>query len=95
MADIKRMVLDVLKPHDPTMLTMAEKVSDLDSVKGVNAILYEIDESVENIKLTIEGDSIDFDSLKAQVEELGGSIHSVDEAVCGEKIVEEVETPQG
>lgn len=95
MADIKRLVLDVLKPHEPGMLTMAEKISELESVEGVNAILYEIDEEVENIKLTIEGQSIDFDSVKSQIDELGGSVHSIDEAVCGEKKVEEVETPQG
>lgn len=95
MAKIRRLVLDVLKPHDPDMLTMAEKISELDSTEGVNAILYEIDDEVENVKLTIQGEDIEFKSVKKQIDELGGSVHSVDEAVCGEKTVDEIKTPQG
>ncbi len=95
MAKIRRLVLDVLKPHQPSILDMAEGITDLDSVSSVNAILYEVDEKVENIKMTIVGDSLDFDAIRDEIEDLGGSVHSVDEAVCGEEIVGEVKTPQG
>ncbi|MDY6789124.1 MAG: DUF211 domain-containing protein [Candidatus Nanohaloarchaea archaeon] len=95
MARIRRIVLDVLKPHEPKMLEMAEKISELNSVDSINATLYEVDESVENVKLTIQADNIDFGEVVSQIEELGGSIHSVDEAVCGEQLIGEVDTPQG
>lgn len=95
MAQIRRLVLDVLKPHQPSILDMAESIADLGSVSSVNAILYEVDEKVENIKVTIVGDSLDFEAIRDQIEDLGGSVHSVDEAVCGEEIVGEVKTPQG
>lgn len=94
MAAIRRMVLDVLKPHKPTIVEVAEAVSDTDGVKGANAILVEIDEEVQNIKMTIEGEDIEYEAVKDTIEELGGSIHSIDEIVCGETIVEESKTPQ-
>jgi hypothetical protein len=93
MSDIKRLVLDVLKPHKPSMLEMSQRLSDLDSVSGVNATMYEVDEEVENIKLTVRGEQLDYDSISSLIEDMGGSIHSVDEAVCGD-MVEESTTPQ-
>lgn len=88
------MVLDVLKPHKPTIVDVAERVSDADGVEGTNAILVEIDEEVQNIKITIEGADIEYGAVKAVIEEMGGSVHSIDEIVCGETIVEESKTPQ-
>ncbi len=94
MSEIKRLVLDVLKPHKPSMLEMSQRVSDHDSVKAVNASLYEVDEEVENIKMTVVGETIDYDAVRAVIEDMGGSVHSVDEAVCGDELVEESKTPQ-
>lgn len=93
MSDMKRLVLDVMKPHEPTMLEITERVSDLDSVGGVNASLYEVDEKVVNIKMTVVGESINFKEVESAVEDMGGSVHSVDEVVSGE-LVEESKTPQ-
>lgn len=94
MSDIKRLVLDVLKPHKPSMLEMSRRVSDQGSIIGVNASLYEVDEEVENIKMTLRGDAIEYDAVKSIIEDMGGSVHSVDEVVCGDELVEESKTPQ-
>ncbi len=94
MSAIRRMVLDILKPHKPTILTFADEIADSDGVAGVNAILVEIDEEVQNIKVTLEGEDIDYEVIRETIEDLGGSIHSIDEIVCGKRIVEESETPQ-
>lgn len=94
MAATRRVVIDILKPHDPSMREMAERLADLDGVSGVNAILVEIDEEVENIKATITGDDVGYEDVRSEVEAMGGSVHSVDEIVCGEEIVEESKTPQ-
>ena len=93
-APLRRVVLDLLKPHDPTTLEFARRIADADGVRGVNATVIEVDAEVENVKLTVEGDAIDFDAVEAVVAELGGSLHSVDQVACGERLVEESETPQ-
>lgn len=94
MAPIRRVVLDVLKPHQPTILELAQSVADSDGVRGVNAAVLEMDEKTQTVKLTIEGDDIDFTAVRGIIEELGGSVHSVDEIATGERLVEESRTPQ-
>lgn len=94
MAQIRQLVIDLLKPHDPPTLEFARELADIDGVDGVNAVLVEIDEDVENIKLTIEGDDVDFENIESTLERLGGTIHSVDQVACGNRLVEESETPQ-
>ncbi len=91
---IRRLVLDVLKPHNPSVVELSEALSHLEGVEGVNVIIYEIDQQVENAKIIVAGNSINFESIKKKLEELGATIHSVDEVAAGKRIVEEVETPQ-
>ncbi len=94
MAPIRRMVLDVLKPYEPSIVEFAQRAAGVDGVDGVNAILVEIDEEVQNIKITIVGADIDYGMVEDEIESMGGSIHSIDEIVCGEELVEESKTPQ-
>jgi hypothetical protein len=94
MAPIRRLVLDLLKPHRPTAIEFARDVSDLDGVAGANAVLVEVDEEVQNVKLTVEGEDVDFEAVEGVVDELGGSVHSIDQVACGERVIEESETPQ-
>ncbi len=91
---IRRLVLDVMKPHKPSIVDVALKLSKVSGVNGVNCILNEVDQETESIKVVIEGPNIDFDEVQETLESLGAVIHSIDVAVAGKKIVEDVETPQ-
>jgi hypothetical protein len=91
---IRRLILDVLKPHNPNLIELTEALSNLEGVEGVNAIVYEIDQQVENAKIIIAGNSIEFESVKKKLEEMGATIHSVDEVAAGKIVIEEVRTPQ-
>ncbi|MFX1535985.1 MAG: DUF211 domain-containing protein [Promethearchaeota archaeon] len=94
MVSIRRIVLDVQKPHDPPILLLAAELADINGVDGVNITIFEIDRKVENVKLTIEGPSIPYEIIKMHIEAQGGVIHSVDEVAAGKAIVEEVKTLQ-
>ncbi|NIO37906.1 hypothetical protein GTO27_09415 [Candidatus Bathyarchaeota archaeon] len=91
---IRRLVLDVLKPHNPSVVELSEALSELHGIEGVNIVIYEIDQEVENAKVIVAGNSIDFESIKNKLKEMGATIHSVDEVAAGKRIVEEVMTPQ-
>ncbi|MHC1593020.1 MAG: DUF211 domain-containing protein [Methermicoccaceae archaeon] len=93
-ATIKRIVLDVLKPHSPSILDVARALGNLDGVLGVNLSLYEVDQDTENIKITIEGDYIEYPTVEKILNEFGAVVHSIDEVAAGRKLVEEVETLQ-
>jgi uncharacterized protein len=92
MSQIRRLVLDVLKPHEPTNLEVASAIGDLQDVDGVNVSLYEVDQQTENVKITVEGTNVNYNQVLQTIENLGGVVHSVDEIIAGKKIVEEDET---
>ncbi|MFB6284611.1 MAG: DUF211 domain-containing protein [Halobacteria archaeon] len=94
MASLRRLVIDVLKPHDPPLDVFTEALAETKGVEGVNASLIESDEKVANVKFTLVGEDMEFDSIEDKVEEMSGSLHSTDEVVSGEVTVDEVRTPQ-
>jgi hypothetical protein len=94
MTGIKRLVLDVLKPHKPSILDLAQSISKLAHITGVNCSIQEVDTETETIKITVEGTNIDFGELESVIEDMGAVIHSIDEVAAGTKLVENVETLQ-
>jgi hypothetical protein len=93
-AGLRRLVLDVLKPHEPSNIVLARRLSEIENIDGVNLSLYEIDQNTENVKITIVGNDMDFEIIRRAIEDLGAVIHSIDEIVAGKRIVETVETEQ-
>ena len=91
---IRRLVLDVLKPMEPNIIEMAEIISRNDGVYAVNISMMEIDLKVENAKITIEGDNIVYEEMVEIIEDMGGSIHSIDEVVAGKMIIDDAATLQ-
>lgn len=89
MAPIKRLVLDVLKPHEPKIIEFTEQLCEVETITGVTSKLVEIEEDVRTIRVTIEGEDLDMEAIEAQITDLSGSIHSVDEISCGKEIVED------
>ena len=94
MGMIRRLVLDTLKPHDPTIIELAAKLSDLPGVEAVNISIYEMDRKVENAKITIEGHDLSFEKISAMITDSGGAIHSIDEVVAGKIIIDDANTLQ-
>ncbi|HYT00139.1 MAG TPA: DUF211 domain-containing protein [Thermoplasmata archaeon] len=94
MSDIKRIVLDVLKPHKPSLVEMSLRLSGLKGVDGVSLTLDEVDQETESVKVTLEGSSINYSSVEETLRELGAVIHSVDLVSSGKRLVEDVRTAQ-
>ena len=92
MSDLKRLVLDVLKPHNPSIIDVAQQLSILDGVSGVNISIKEVDQETETVKITIKGDSIDYELVEETIREAGAVIHSVDNVAAGKELVDELET---
>jgi hypothetical protein len=91
---VRRLVLDVLKLHDPSIVSFATALEQVNGVAAVNCTLVELDAKTENLKVVLEGSDMDFNLISKTITELHGSIHSVDQVVTGVRFVEAVETPQ-
>ena len=84
----------MLKPMEPNIIEMANSISTLSGVSAVNISIVEIDLKVENAKITIEGDDLNYIEVRDLIEDMGGSIHSIDEVVAGKMIIDDAATLQ-
>jgi len=87
---IRRIVLDVLKPHSPLLTELSLMLVRDARVSGVNISLKEVDQNTESITITLEGDDLNFNSISKVLENAGAVIHSIDQVVAGKSFVEEV-----
>jgi uncharacterized protein len=83
----RRVPLDALKPDDPSIVEMSQRLAELEGMDGVHISIYEVDRKVENANITIERSDLDFEIMVANVKDAGGTIHSVEEAVAGEEMI--------
>jgi len=60
-------------------------------VKGTNITVKEVDQNTESISITLEGNDLDYDTIKEILEQAGAVIHSIDQVIAGEQFVEDVE----
>jgi hypothetical protein len=79
MSSLKRIVLDVLKPHHPNALDFASAIADENSGCRVTVTVTEVDERTESTVVVIEGDDIPYQVIVGIITRLGGSVHSIDE----------------
>ena len=79
MAKLRRLVLDVLKPHQPGGVEFSLALADGLAGCGVKLQVEERDEKTESVTVEITGAVVDFEAVTARIAEMGGSVHSVDE----------------
>ncbi|EAR10047.1 DUF211 domain-containing protein [Reinekea blandensis] len=79
MIKLTRLVLDVLKPHQPNSYAFATRLAEVKPGLVVNLMVVEMDEHTHTIQLEIVGSDIPLDEIEDAINELGGSLHSIDE----------------
>lgn len=89
--NIRRLALDVDKAiNEPSVIDLANAVSSCSGVEGFNITVSEIDLETVGMDFTIEGQHLDYDELAKAIEKMGAVVHSIDQIVCGDRIVERV-----
>ena len=79
MPTLKRIVLDVLKPHQPNGLEFSRAVAGALVDCRVRLKVEGVDEKTESVVLEITGTNIDFEAVLEKIADIGGSVHSIDE----------------
>ncbi|MDH5259015.1 MAG: DUF211 domain-containing protein [Gammaproteobacteria bacterium] len=90
MSFLKRIVLDVLKPHQPTILEFASTIADLHINSRVKITVTEVDEKTETTVMIIEGDDLPYSAIEETINSLGASIHSIDEVDVSNNITNNI-----
>jgi hypothetical protein len=78
MTQVKRVVLDILKPHQPNVLEFARVLAEQGDYR-VKLTVLEMDDKTETLQVEIDGEVIDFEGVQRAISEFGASLHSIDE----------------
>lgn len=78
MIRVTRLELDVLKPHHPDILEFAKGLASLGEEWAVSVNVLEMDEQTETLQAIIEGPDINLEPIVDAINEMGGSLHSID-----------------
>jgi hypothetical protein len=79
MIAVKRVVLDILKPHHPNALEFCKALSTAVEGSTVRVMVIAVDENTESLQVSVEAGLIDFDLLQEEITKMGGALHSIDE----------------
>ncbi|WP_020681404.1 DUF211 domain-containing protein [Marinobacterium rhizophilum] len=91
MAVVTRILLDVLKPHDPSVLDLARALGDLGDYRVCVRVL-EMDKKTETLEIEVAGADVDFEAIHTVIRDLGAALHSVDEVdVSGSSVDQQTE----
>jgi len=89
--NIRRVLLDVDKAiQRPEIIDIARAIDAAPGVAGLNITVTEIDVQTLGMDVTVEGDNIDVAALIRAIESTGAVVHSIDELVAGERLVERI-----
>jgi len=89
--NVRRLLLDVDKAvQRPDILELAEAIGGVAGVEAVNITVTDIDIETVGTDVTIEGDNINISALVAAIEKAGAALHSIDEIVVGNRVIERV-----
>jgi hypothetical protein len=78
MTQLKRLVLDILKPHQPNVLEFSRTLAD-QGRQRVRLTVLEMDDKTETLQVEIVGEDIDFERIRRAISDFGASLHSIDE----------------
>ena len=76
---VKRIVLDVLKPHQPNGLEFTSAIAEQSPGARVKLTVIEVDEQTETVVIDIEGQDLHYNEIAEAISNMGGTVHSIDE----------------
>jgi uncharacterized protein len=74
---VARVVLDVLKPHEPPLPEFALYLRELTGIRRAEISVEEIDDKTESLVVILTG-NIHYEDLRTHLAVKGAAIHSVD-----------------
>lgn len=88
--NVRRVVLDVDKAlKTPTLIEIAQAIHNVNGVHASNITVTEVDQETLGTNITIEGEGLVYDELVRAIEASGAVVHSLDQLVCGDRVIEE------
>jgi len=77
-------LLDILKPHMPSVDLVARTLMEINGVTSVRIKVDELDQKTASLHIKIAGTNLSFENITDKLESLNCALHSVDEVNCEE-----------
>jgi hypothetical protein len=88
--NFRRILLDVDKAVEhPSLLEVAAPIERVPGVQGMDIAVTEIDIETVGTHVTVKGKNIDYEALIKAFESTRAILHSIDELVVGDQLVEQ------
>jgi hypothetical protein len=84
---IVKIVIDVMSPAQQSIVDLVDSLSKIDGIAQVDVALSELEKNVEDFKVTLEGYSLNYDSIQDAIKEFGAVIRNVDNVISAEGYV--------
>jgi len=84
---IVKIVLDVMSPAQQSIVDLVEVLSENENVSRVDITLSELEKNVEDFKVTMEGNGLDFEKIRGTINEFGAVIRNVDNVISAEEFI--------
>ena len=89
MLRLRRVVLDVDKAiKEPSLFVLADALQSVRGVAAINVTVNEMDLEIMGLIIVVEGDGFSFEEIEEAVDSAGAVVHSVDQIVAGEHMIE-------
>ncbi|WP_272945189.1 DUF211 domain-containing protein [Nocardia nova] len=89
---MRRITMDVDKAvQRPDLVELAEAIDTVPGVRAFNITVGNIDIETVGMDITVEGEFLDVTAIVAAIENAGAAMHSIDEIVVGDHIVDLVQ----
>lgn len=88
--DIKKLVLDALKPREISIAELSKAICQIDGVDNVSINVVETDIKTETIRMLIQGNSICYEEVAKVLAENSTALKSVDEIAVSKKITPKI-----
>jgi hypothetical protein len=75
---VKRVLMDVLKPRELSLVELAKALGVVDVKGEVEIIVSEVDSRTETLKVTIRGANIDYEAVLKIMDQYGVSVRGID-----------------
>lgn len=77
MSNVKRITLDVLKPHSPNALEFDAAIANQGTGYRVKVTVIEVDEKTETARVVVEGGDIKYEHIVGVIADMGEVVHSI------------------
>jgi hypothetical protein len=78
---ISRLVLDVLKPRQVSVIELGEVLASMDGVSKISITSREVDSETETLRIALDGPHVDYRQIVGLIENHGATVRSIDEVV--------------